>query len=208
MIFRPGSGETGVSSTRKLCPLLNGNDSPRRVKLSNATPLIGVFEGGGIGPQVIGGTLQVLASIEEVTGLRFELRRGGPIGDEAETLFGQPLTADAIQFCAEIFQRGGAILNGPGGGRYVYDLRRRFDLFCKFVPVQPWLELSRAGRIASEHLQNVDMLIVRDNIGGVYQGQSSERATLEGRRVEHSFGYTESEVQRIVAVAARAAAQR
>src|SRR5258705_9985156 len=132
---------------------------------SGGRPLIGVLEGTGIGPHVIGSALQVLASVERVMDLKFDVQHGGKIGEQAASLHGAWLPDDVAEFCAGIFQRGGAVLNGSGGGRYVYDLRRRFDLFCKFVPVQPWPELARAGRIAPQHLQGVDILIVRDNNG-------------------------------------------
>ena len=175
---------------------------------SEARPLIGVLEGTGIGPTVINSALQVLKSVEQVLGLKFEVRFGGLIGEDAIKECGQWLPEDTVDFCADIFHRGGAILNGPGGGRYVYDLRRRFDLFCKFVPVQPSPELARAGKISRQFLKNVDMLIVRDNTGGVYQGQWGDRATDKGRVAEHSFNYSEGEVHRLVEVAARAAASR
>ena len=96
-----------------------------------------MLEGTGIGPAVIAATLQVLKSVEEVCGLKFELQFGGLIGEDAVKEHGQWLPDDTRQFCADIFQKDGAILSGPGGGRYVYDLRRYFDLFCKFVPVRP-----------------------------------------------------------------------
>jgi len=173
-----------------------------------SSPLIGVLEGAGIGPTVINATLHVLKSAEQALGLKFDVRFGGLIGEDAIAEHGKWLPEDTMEFCADIFHHGGAILNGPGGGRYVYDLRRRFDLFCKFIPVQPSPELARAGRISPQFLKDVDLLIVRDNTGGVYQGQWGDRATDKGRVAEHSFHYSESEVHRIVEVAARAAAGR
>jgi 3-isopropylmalate dehydrogenase len=171
-------------------------------------PLIGVLEGTGIGPEVIGATLQILKSAGQALNLDFEVRHGGLIGEEAVAEHGKWLPEDTAEFCADIFHRGGAILNGPGGGRYVYDLRRRFDLFCKFVPVRPSPELALAGKVSPQFLKNVDLLIVRDNTGGVYQGQWGDRATDKGRVAEHSFSYSETEVHRLVEVAARAAASR
>ena len=171
-------------------------------------PLIGVLEGTGIGPSVIHAALEVLKSVEHVLGLKFEVRFGGLIGEDAIAAHGQWLPEDTADFCADIFHRGGAILNGPGGGRFVYDLRRRFDLFCKFIPVQPSPELAHAGRLSPQFLKDVDLLIIRDNTGGVYQGRWGDRATREGRVAEHSFSYSEVEVQRLVEVAARAAAGR
>jgi 3-isopropylmalate dehydrogenase len=174
----------------------------------NARPLIGVLEGTGIGTQVIGSALQVLDSIGQVTGIDFEVRRGALIGEDALTHFGQWLPEEVVGFCSEVFRLGGAVLSGPGGGRYVYDLRRRFDLFSKFVPIQPLPELAGAAKIVPSHLQGVDILLVRDNVGGVYQGEERERITARGRVAEHSFSYSEWEVQRIVEVAARSAADR
>ena len=173
-----------------------------------ARRLIGVLEGAGIGPQVMKAASQVLKSVEQVLELGFEVRQGGLIGEKAVASCGKWLPEDTMEFCADIFQVGGAILSGPGGGRYVYDLRRRFDLFCKFVPVRPVPELARAGRLGPQFLKNVDLLIVRDNTGGVYQGRWSDRPTDQGRFAEHSFGYSEAEVHRLVEVAARAAADR
>jgi 3-isopropylmalate dehydrogenase len=173
-----------------------------------ARPLIGVLEGTGIGPTVITAALLVLKSVEQVCGLKFEVRFGGLIGEDAIEEHGQWLPDDTVAFCADVFHLGGAILNGPGGGRYVYDLRRRFDLFCKFVPVQPSPELAHAGRISPQVLRDVDMLVIRDNTGGVYQGQWGDRATDKGRVAEHSFQYSEPEVHRLLEVAARAATHR
>ncbi len=192
----------------RLTSYLPGNNPGPPPVNFRARLLIGVLEGTGVGPQVIKATLRVLKAVEQAMNLKFEVRHGGFIGEKAVASCGKWLPEDTMEFCADIFQVGGAILSGPGGGRYVYDLRRRFDLFCKFVPVQPVPELARASRIAPRFLKNVDMLIVRDNTGGVYQGRWSDRATDNGRLTEHSFSYSEAEVHRLVEVAARAAADR
>ncbi len=199
--------KTRKGAPTRLTGLLPGGHAWEPFK-PRTQPIIGVLEGSGIGPQVIGAALQVLHSIEQVLDLKFEVRFGGLIGEDAINAKGQWLPEDTVDFCADIFRLGGAILNGPGGGRYVYDLRRRFDLFCKFVPVKPSPELAQAGKICPQLLESVDILIVRENTGGVYQGQWGDRATTKGRVAEHSFSYSESEVHRLVEVAARAAAQR
>ena len=196
-----------VSKSQRLSNYLTA-EPPARQLPPPARPVIGVLEGTGIGPAVIAVTLGVLRSVEQALRLQFEVRFGGLIGEAAVEECGRWLPEETIEFCAKIFKDGGALLNGPGGGRYVYDLRRRFDLFCKFVPVQPFPELARAGKISPQFLTDVDILIVRDNTGGVYQGQWGDRATEKGRVAEHSFSYSESEVHRLVEVAARAAAHR
>src|SRR5262249_5448574 len=91
----------------------------------------------------------------------------------------------------------------------VYDLRKRFDLFCKFAPVRTFPQLARnAPEIANDNLHPIDMLIVRDNIAGAYQGEWTLRETKSGQIAEHSFQYTNVQVQRLAQVAARAAASR
>ncbi len=189
--------------SRFLKPAEPASESPMFTK-----PLIGVFEGNGIGPEVISAALKVLAVIQEALGVECELRHGGAIGEQAEADCGHALTDDVVKFCEDIFNHGGAILNGPGGGRYVYDLRRTFDLFCKFVPIQPWPELMRAGKLVPQQLRGVDILLVRDNAGGVYQGEWAACETTDGRFASHSFNYTEAQVRRVIEVAARAAAAR
>jgi 3-isopropylmalate dehydrogenase len=54
-----------------------------------------------------------------------------------------------------------------------------------------------------------DVLIVRENVEGVYQGEWDERMHPErGRVCEHRFRYSETRVRRILEVAARLAARR
>lgn len=172
-------------------------------------PLIGVILGEGIGPEVTEAALASLAALERSGGPSIELRFGGPVGLEAEATCGTVLPAAVVRFCQEVFAAGGAILSGPGGGRYVYELRRRFDLFCKLVPVRAFPELADSGRLRPESVRNVDVLLVRENCAGVYQGRWSETTDAAGvRRAEHVFSYTEPEARRILEAAARLAAHR
>lgn len=181
-----------------------------RHKLSKPqTPLIGVLKGEGIGIEVISAALTVLSALEAASDVRFELRTGGVIGTEAEASHGKPLSGEVIDFCGRIFADGGAVLSGPGGGRFVYDLRREFDLFCKFSPLRVCSALVNDNHLKPEHLRDLDMLLVRENAAGLYQGQWRESAAPDGgRRAEQSFSYTEFEVRRILKVAACIAAER
>ena len=146
-------------------------------------PLLGVLPGEGIGAEVTGIALQALAALDADVEVRH-------VGD-----------GDIFDFCAETFAASGVVLAGPYGGRVVYDMRRRFDLFCKLSPVRPSPTLRGA--------RDVDMCIVRENTGGVYQGQWSEERLPDGGRVaEHTFRYTEPDVRRILTAAARIAADR
>ena len=114
--------------------------------------VVGVLPGEGIGPEVVEAALRVLEATRARTGMEFEIRTGGAIGRDAERVHGQALSAEVIDFCQEVFDAGGAVLAGPGGGRFVYDARRQFDLFCKINPILPSPALKPDGKLKPEHL--------------------------------------------------------
>src|SRR6266849_7767388 len=170
--------------------------------------VIGVLNGEGIGPEVVGAALKVLSAIDTAGHSRFDIRMGGAIGREAEPEQGR-LTEAGEAFCRDVFSRGGVILTGPGEGRFVYDLRRRFDLFCKIVPLYAYDELAGETRLRREFVEGVDIVLVRENTSGIYQGEwEIEQSPHDGRRAVHSFTYSEREVLRIIEPAARIAASR
>src|SRR4051812_10532800 len=74
--------------------------------------IVAVLPGEGIGPEVVAAALRVLSAVgASVSGERFEVRTGGPIGRDAELLSGRALTEEVIDFCADAFAGGGAILS-------------------------------------------------------------------------------------------------
>jgi 3-isopropylmalate dehydrogenase len=160
--------------------------------------VVGVLEGEGVGPEVIGVSLRALAALESCGMPRLDVRKGPR----------NPNFDEAAAFCADTFRAGGAVLCGPFAGRFVYDLRRRFDLFCKLSPLRPFPALQGASRFRPESLSGVDILAVRENTGGIYQGRWTETTGPGGRTAEHAFSYDESQVRRILAAGARLAAAR
>jgi len=175
----------------------------------NGVALVGVLPGEGIGPEIVDCALAVARAAVDRHGVRLQLEFGSDIGKRAEVQHGTALPADVIGFCSGIFSRGGAVLSGAGGGRYVYDLRSRFDLFCKLSPVVVPGELAGAGRMRPGHAAGVDVLVVREGTSGLYQGQWETTSQPEvGRVARHTFSYCEAHVRRVVTAAARIAARR
>ncbi|HKH41643.1 MAG TPA: isocitrate/isopropylmalate family dehydrogenase [Solirubrobacterales bacterium] len=172
-------------------------------------PLIGALRGEGIGTEVVGAALEVLRRLEDSGGRPVTVELGGPIGKQAERETGAVLPEDVLRFCEDVLRRGGAILTGPGGGRYVYELRRRLGLFMKVSPIDSNLGLAAASPLRPESLLGVNMLMVRENLGGIYQGSSTAAPAGDGGSlVEHRFSYRESDVRRFLSAAARLAASR
>lgn len=160
---------------------------------------VGVLPGEGIGPEVIQQALRVLDILRPHLPIQFDVITGGEIGNQAVEKQGRALTEEVEQLCEDIFARRGAILCGPGGGRFVYDLRERFQLFVKKTPIQTLPAIASAlGK------PPVDLLVVRENCGGLYY---SDQGLQNGRAI-HSMTYTRHEVSRLLEVALTCATRR
>ena len=174
------------------------------------THVVGVLAGEGSGPEVVGAALTVLAAVEAaLPGHRFDVRHGGLIGDQAIAQTGQPLSEEVAEFCGQIFKERGAILAGARGNRFVYESRRRFHLNCKLNPLVPPTVPLAAHRMKPETLAGVNILVVRENLGGIYQGTWGEsRSATQGAWAEQTFRYTEPQIQKIIHKAAALAHTR
>jgi 3-isopropylmalate dehydrogenase len=63
--------------------------------------------------------------------------------------------------------------------------------------------------VKAEFARGVDILVVRENLSGVYQGRWRESSRpAAGRVAEHAFEYSEEDVRRILEVASRIALRR
>ena len=86
-------------------------------------------------------------------------------------------------------------------------MRRRFDLHYKLNPLRSYPELARTGRL-KQTAQPIDILVARENLGGIYQGVETERLSSDDRNVVHTFVQGEKSVRALLKVAARAAQER
>lgn len=170
--------------------------------------IIGILTGEGIGSELMAVCRNILEQIGNCTGQKFEFRTGGMIGTPAWQATGKWVTEEIENFCNEIHHEGGAVLCGPGGGRFVYELRRRLHLFCKLVPLRPTNALRNMGPLRPEALNDVDIMVVRENMGGLYQGFHSDDEDESVQRVRHCFDYTHPQVENILRVGAKLAQQR
>ncbi|MGA8262408.1 MAG: isocitrate/isopropylmalate family dehydrogenase [Arenicellales bacterium] len=204
MVKTAGGGGECAARWTDICLSLGPSADTATDKL-----VIGVLPGEGIGPEVTSCAIDILKVIADIDGLTLDIRYGTTIGRAAEESCGQALPGDVIEFCRQTFAAGGAILNGPGGSRYVYDLRKEFDLFFKISPIQTALGLPDASPFQAEALEGVDILITRENSGGIYQGTTWEERDASRRKVvHHSFSYSETQVTRFLEASARLAATR
>lgn len=174
--------------------------------------LITVLPGDGIGVEVAQAGVAVLMRVADQFGHRFDLPEA-LIGGAAIDATGDPLPSDTVAQCLQ----SDAILLGAVGGPKWSDpnasvrpeqgllrIRTELEVFANLRPVHIHPELAAASPLKSELLKNVDMLVVRELTGGIYFG--------EKRRDEDSASdlcvYHRYEIERIVRVAAKLAADR
>lgn len=165
---------------------------------------VGVWPGEGIGPEVIGASLLLLDVIEARTELRFDREIA------ASPLPGDDVHDAVVRFARRTFDRRGALLCGPVGGSAIYRMRRSLDLYCKLTPIAPLPALRGCGPLAPSATEGADVLMVRENLGGLYQGRCRIETgeSGSGRRAEQVFAYDEAQVRAIVEAAAAIAEQR
>ena len=163
--------------------------------------LIGVLRGEGIGSEIIEPTLRVLEAATAERSMRIRTRFGGSIGTVALRETGRSLSEEVKKFCQEVFQQQGALLCGPAGGRFVYDLRLCFDLFCKIIPIRPILQTEDFGVLKPAALEDVEIVVVRENVGGIYMGKWGEERSENQTVASHALEYHSSQVERILKTA-------
>jgi 3-isopropylmalate dehydrogenase len=167
---------------------------------------IGILPGEGIGPQLIEICVNLLRTVEQTSDVKFEVRFGGAIGKASIATHGVALTQEVEGFCDALFKQGGVLLCGPGGERFVYDLRKRFNLFCKLAPINPIPLLAGEGPVEKNRVLNTDILVVRENLAGIYQGDFG--LEQNGKSAWQKFEYQEPQILDILKVAHDLACQR
>jgi len=172
---------------------------------SARSPLIAIFAGDGIGPEVVREARRVLEALD--LGARFE---EAPVGGAAYRAAGHPLPPDTL----ELAKRSDAILFGAVGApeydgleralrpeQAILQLRKQLNLFANLRPAKLFPGLEDASALRPEISRRIDLVIVRELTGDVYFGERGRRRTRTGLREGHDLmRYDETEVARIARV--------
>src|SRR6267378_6629852 len=150
------------------------------------TCLVGILPGEGSGPEVVDAACHVLKAVGLGCDLDIQVSAREEIRGLSATHNRTCLSRATAKFCEDIFARGGAIVAGAVGGRFVYQMRRRFQLYYKLNPLRSYHELDKVCRIKRRN-QLVDILIVRENLDDFYQGESVERVSEDVCEISHTF---------------------
>jgi 3-isopropylmalate dehydrogenase len=173
---------------------------------------IAVLAGDGIGPEVMTQGVRCLRAVAEAYGHQFEVIEL-PFGGAAIDLCGNPLPESTLQVCLE----ADAVLLGAIGGpqwsapeakvrpeQGLLGLRKALGVYANLRPVTVHPALLCASTLKPEIVEGVDLVFVRELIGGIYFGEKRRDA----ESATDVCTYTVAEIERIVRVAARLARQR
>ncbi len=182
------------------------------------TKQILVLAGDGIGPEIIAEAVKVLKVLQHDHGLDINLTEA-LIGGAAYEAVGKPLPDETLQ----AGKSSDAILFGAIGGpkwenlerdlrpeRGLLALRSGLALFGNLRPALAYKELTDASALKHEIIDDLDIMIVRELIGGIYFGQPRGIRELENgeRQGYNSLVYSESEIERIARMAFEIAMER
>ncbi|HET6611141.1 MAG TPA: 3-isopropylmalate dehydrogenase, partial [Kofleriaceae bacterium] len=174
-----------------------------------------LLSGDGIGPEVTAEARQVLTEVGQIFGHTFSFSEA-LIGGAAIDACGSPLPADTIAACRDA---SGVLLGAVGGPKWdggqvrpeqgLLGLRKGLELYANVRPVRAWPELIAAAPLVPERVAGVDLIIVRELIGGIYFGEPRGRTeTANGARAVDTCVYEEGEVRRLVRLGFRLAQDR
>ncbi|MGA9641194.1 MAG: 3-isopropylmalate dehydrogenase [Terriglobales bacterium] len=166
--------------------------------------------GDGIGPEVTGEAIRVLEATAESFGHQLTLTEK-PIGGAALQLHNHPLPDDTLESC----RSAGAVLLGAVGGPAFNDvpthlrpeagllrLRHELGVFANLRPAVCYSALEDVSPLRPEVVRGVDLLIVRELLGGLYFGQPRSTTGPPGDRTAiDTMRYSEAEIERIARVA-------
>lgn len=172
--------------------------------------LIAVLAGDGIGQEVTEEAVQVLetAARKARKAVRFER---APVGGTAYDQTGHPLP-DATLALA---RRADAVLLGAVGGprwepldfsvrpeRAILGLRKELGLYANLRPAKVFPALVDASTLKREVVEGVDMVVIRELVGGIYFGhpRGVERLPDGTERGVNTEVYTTPEIERILKV--------
>jgi len=167
---------------------------------------IAFLPGDGVGPEVLAEARRVLATIGRRFNHTFDIVEGD-IGGIAIDKYDSPLPGPTIELC----NKSDAVLLGAVGNRKydslpaakkpergLLELRTLLGNFANLRPVFVFDPLADSSNVRAEVVRGVDILFVRELLGGIYFGTPRFR---EGNRAVDTEVYTVEEVQRVTRVA-------
>lgn len=180
-------------------------------------PNIILLSGDGIGPEIMTEAERVLDRVNQQHALGITTERcligGAAIDSTSEPLPNETLTkannAEAVLLGAVGGPKWDSLPMDQRPEKGLLKIRAGMDLFANLRPALLYPELASASTLKADVVSGLDLLIVRELIGGIYFGQPRGIEGEPGQRVGYNTDrYSEPEIERIGRIAFDAAMAR
>ncbi len=176
-----------------------------------------LLSGDGIGPEISKVSLKILNKLSKKHDFNIEIKEE-LFGGVAYEKTGNPAPKETLDKCKS---SDAILLACVGDIKYdslprefrpetgLLKLRSALGLFANIRPVKIRKSLIDSSTLKKEVIENVDLVVVRELIGGIYFGQP--RGNITNTEVPKAFNtmvYNASEVKRITEIAIKVAKQR
>ena len=174
---------------------------------------IALIKGDGIGAEIVEEAVKVLDSISVNSGFELDYKEylmggaaidveGVPLPDE--TIKGA-MDADAVLFGAIGGEKWDSLPRELRPESGLLKFRKALNVYSNLRPVSVYDELINASTLKPEVIRGVDLMVVRELIGGIYFGEPRGR---EGDKAFNTMVYSIDEIKRIAKVAFEVASKR
>lgn len=174
---------------------------------------IGVIKGDGIGPEITNEAIKVLDSVSVNMNFKLEYHEmllGGVAYEETgvplpkETMLGVK-ECDAVLFGAIGNPKFDNLARDLRPETGLLKLRKHMNIFANLRPIKIYQDLIKSSPLKSEVVDGVDIMVVRELIGGIYFG---EPRGISKDRAYNTMVYTKEEIVRVAKVAFEIAIKR
>jgi 3-isopropylmalate dehydrogenase len=176
-----------------------------------------VLPGDGVGPEVTEQAVRVLREVANIHGHDF-LFEEHPAGGAALKSSGAPLPAATLDAC---LSADAVLLGAVGSPEFdhlpfdkrpeagLLQLRKGLGGFANLRPVMAYRALADVSPLRREIAETVDILIIRELLGGLYFGEPRGISSNNGSSVAfNTMRYSVAEIERVARVAFAAALGR
>ena len=178
---------------------------------------IAALPGDGIGPEVTTEAIRILQTIANNQGYRFDFEELS-IGGVAISKTGSPLPPATLDAC---LSSDAVLLGAVGSPEFdalppnqrpeagLLLLRRALGGFANLRPAVSYAAISDSSPLRREVTEGVDILIVRELLGGLYFGEPRGLSGTNGHRLAiNTMSYSVEEIERVARIAFDAAGKR
>ena len=177
-----------------------------------------ILPGDNIGPEITREAVKVINTVKKRFCLPIDMEYG-LIGGAAIDSFGDPCPKETI---ASAKQSKGILLGAVGGPKWdklelklrpeqgLLKIRKELDFYANIRPAKIFDELLDSSSLKMDVLEGLDLIIVRELVGGIYFGEPRGIIVNDSgdREGFNTYRYSESEIRRIAKIAFELAVQR